>query len=77
MPIAATFLHFFTFSSIAYLGRGALCHDPTLGKIRDKFKGKTVFLEITMFLGHKIDKTGTDSKRKTFFRNRYVCGTKN
>ena len=33
-----------------------------LAEIRNRFKGKTYFLEITMILGQTINKTGTDSK---------------
>ena len=63
MPIAAIPLYS-VYIVVSYLG-GALCDGPTLA---DPYKNKRwtkredFFLEITMFLGEKIDKTGTESK---------------
>ena len=55
----------FTLYSVVYLeeegivSRSYSCRPLT--EIRDKFNGR-LFLEITMFLGQKIYKTGTDSQ---------------
>ena len=60
LPFFAFFLH-----CRQYLEKGALCHGPTLEDPLEKSetdsKGRP-FLQITMFLGQKINKTGTDSK---------------
>ena len=62
MPIAAIPLHSI-YIVVSYLGGHCVTVPPlqTLTEIRDRLKGK-IFLEITMFLGQKIDKTGTESK---------------
>ena len=42
-----------------------MCDGPTLAdpyKNKRRTKREDLFLEITMFLGQKIDKTGTESK---------------
>ena len=63
MLIAAIFLHLI-YIVVNYL-RGALCDGPILA---DSYRNKRqtqkedLFLEITMFLGQKIDKTRTESK---------------
>ena len=65
MPIAAIFSAFFLHYSQLFM-EGALCHGPTLAdplqKSHRDSKKKCIFLENTMFLGQKLDKTGTDSK---------------
>ena len=63
MPIAAIPLHSI-YIVVSYLG-GALCDGPTLAdpyRNKRQTKREDLFLEITMFLGQKIDKTGTESK---------------
>ena len=63
MPIAAIPLYSIYIVD-SYLGE-ALCDGPTLA---DPYRNKRqteredLFLDITMFLGQKIDKTGTESK---------------
>ena len=57
MPIPDIFLHIF-YIVASYLGE-TLCHGPhpsrPLAEVRERFKEKICFLEITMFLGQKID----------------------
>ena len=63
MPIAAIPLYSI-YIVVSYLGR-ALCDGPTLAdpyKNKRRTKRKDLFLEITMLLGQKIDKTGTKPK---------------
>ena len=55
--------------TVAYLGRGIMPWLPLdinnsdrAQEIRDRFKVKTFFLDITMFLAPKTDKTETGSK---------------
>ena len=63
MPIAAIPLYS-VYIVVSYLGGHFVMAPPlqTLTEIRDRLKGKIFFLEITIFLGQKIDKTGTESK---------------
>ena len=64
MPIAAIPLYSI-YIAVSYLD-GALCDGPTLADpYRNKRQTKRedlFFLEIIIFLGQKIDKTGTESK---------------
>ena len=68
MPISAIFCIFLHCSQL-FRGR-ALCHGRTLEdpleKSESDSKGKSIFLEIIMFLKQKIDKIGTDSKLQIF-----------
>ena len=61
--IAVIFCNFFyiAVSNVFREGHWPWLHPwRPLIEIRDRFKGNIFFLEITMFLGLKIDKTGTD-----------------
>ena len=74
MPIASIFLHYF-YNLVSSVFRGrALCHGPILGDPLEKSETDSkeyLFLELTMFLRQKINKIGTDSKLRLFFRNHY------
>ena len=65
-PLKYFYSHFFAFflNCSQLFSGGGIAPWPhpwrLLGEIRDGFKGKTFFLEITTFLREKIDKTGTD-----------------
>ena len=67
MPIAAIFLHYF-YNAVSYLRGGGVGIVPwphfckPFTEMRDRFKEKTFFSEITMFLERKIDKIGADLK---------------
>ena len=39
---------------------------PTLTEIRDRFKGNTFFLEITLILGQKLTKLGQIQNKDLF-----------
>ena len=80
MPIAGIFLHSF-YIVVSYLGGGALYYVHTLAdplqKSETESKGRSIFLEITMLLKEKIDKTGTHLMRRPFIKNHYGFGIKN
>ena len=58
------FLHYFyIIVSSAFRGSRAMTLTlETLWRNQRQFQKENLFLEITMFLGQKVDKTGTDSK---------------
>ena len=64
VPIAAIFLHsFYIVVCSVFKGKGKSCHGPTLGDPLEKSETDTKgrpFFKDHMFLGQKIDKTGTD-----------------
>ena len=70
--VRSLLLQFFAFFYIVTsdLGESIVsCSRPCrpLAEIKEfRFKGKTYFLEITMFLGQKLNQTGTDLKLQIF-----------